>query len=862
MKIKFLRNRTTYLCILSILGLGILTSQAQKKDSKKKGKGENEKIKSIEEVTKKSKKIEGLFTIYQDTTNGKTHMLISKNQFNKEFIYFSQVSDGVSDTGWLVRGMYLDSKIFTIERKFNKLEFIKQNTSFYFDPKSALSKSANANVSEGIIASIQIVAKDDKKGHFLIASDDLFLKETFEQIKPPAKPKASPLDFKLGKLNKESTKIGGIKNYPENTNITSHYVYSSDSVLNSGTKALSDSRNITIKIDHNLISLPNNDYEPRFDDPRIGYFITQVTDKTSTSATPYKDLIHRWHLVKKDPNAEISEPVEPIIWWMENTTPIEFRDTIKESVLEWNKAFEVAGFKNALEVKMQPDNAEWDAGDIRYNVLRWTSSPNPRFGGYGPSFVNPRTGQIMGADIMLEYVYHTNRVKYDNVFNLALNNYERNELSHLQKNAPMFCSHGHQMQQNMLFGNTTLIANGANENEMKGMRMEAMKELVMHEVGHTLGLNHNMKASQLFSPKELKTPELIKDKCLTGSVMDYTAINVAINKENQGHYFSTTVGPYDLWAIEYGYSPNISEKKLNEIANKSILPELAFGNDADDMRHPGKAIDPRVMIGDMSNDQITYSIDRIKLVEKIMTQLRTQFNKEGQSYQELRQAFEILRRQHGQACEAISRFIGGVYVDRSMIGQDENRKPYTPVAYEDQKRAMDALSKYVFASNAYNTPEQLYNYIAMQRRGFNFYKKNEDPKIHSMVLSYQKGILNHLLHSNTLQRISDSELYGNSYKLSEFMTDLNNAIFKEDLSTSSNTFRQNLQLEYTKKLIAIIKSKADKHKKEYSNMAKAMALYNLKEIKTMLSNTNGDIQTKANKNYISTLVKNTLEDIK
>ena len=119
--------------------------------------------------------------------------------------------------------------------------------------------------------------------------------------------------------------------------------------------------------------------------------------------------------MKKDPQAAISDPVEPITWWLENTTPLEFRDMITAAALSWNIAFEKAGFSNAIVVKQQPDDAEWDAGDIRYNVLRWTSSPNPPFGGYGPSFTNPRTGQIIGADIMLEFSFLTNRLRIKDV---------------------------------------------------------------------------------------------------------------------------------------------------------------------------------------------------------------------------------------------------------------------------------------------------------------------------------------------------------------------------------------------------------------------------------------------------------------
>ena len=129
------------------------------------------------------------------------------------------------------------------------------------------------------------------------------------------------------------------------------------------------------------------------------------------------DLISKWDLQKKYPEKELSEPIKPIVFWIENTTPTELREYIKRGVLAWNIAFEEAGFKNALEVKVQPDDAEWDAGDIRYNVLRWTSSPNPPFGGYGPRFTNPRTGEIIGADIMLEWVYLTNRLYVDGIFN-------------------------------------------------------------------------------------------------------------------------------------------------------------------------------------------------------------------------------------------------------------------------------------------------------------------------------------------------------------------------------------------------------------------------------------------------------------
>ena len=813
--------------------------------------------KTIASLTKSSKKIDGLFTIYQDTLTGVMQMVIKEDQLNQEYIHFAQIADGVLDAGRINRGSYQGSKVFKIEKFFDKIDFIIQNTSFYFDPDNPLARSKDANISNGVLMSLKIELHDDKEGLYLIKANDLFLKETFNQIKPVRQPGSSPTAFKLGSLDKTKSKIRSIKNYPENTNIQVEYVYSSPSVLNIGSNAVSDGRNVSIKVFHSLIKIPENNYEIRLDDPRVGFFITEVNDQTSTSSAPYRDLVNRWHLEKKNPNEAISEPVEPITWWIENSTPLEWRETIKEAVLQWNVAFEQAGFKNAMQVKIQPDDANWDAGDIRYNVLRWTSSPTPPFGGYGPRLVNPKTGQILGSDIMLEYAHFTNRVFYDKLYSLATLEapFDENDTN---LNLHETCTFGKTMHQDIMFAHAVASVSGASDLEMERIKKESMTALIMHEVGHTLGLNHNMKASQLFSPEELANPEFIKGKCLTASVMDYATLNITKDRSKQGQYDDVTVGPYDIWAIQFGYTPFKTGKERYDLLNQSTKPELIFGNDADDMRSPGKAIDPRVMTGDQSNDAIQYSIDRIELSNNLMNSVKDKFIKNDDTYQELRRAYYVLSGQQASAANIISRYIGGVYVNRAVAGQEGGKQPYTPVSYEDQKRAMNALKRYVFAPNAFDAPNDLYNYLAMQRRGFNFFSGTEDPKIHAQVLTYQKNVLNHILHYNTLQRITDSELYGNTYSLSTFMTDLNHAIFKADIYSSVNSFRQNLQLEYTNMLIDMI---TGKQRSRYTNNAKSMALYNLKAVRTMTA-PSGNISSRAHKQHLRTLIDNALKEIK
>lgn len=831
-------------------------------DEKKKEKPEK-KEKTIEELTKSCKKIEGLFTIYQDTITAEVKMSIKEEQLQQEFIYFSQIADGVYEAGSF-RGSYRGSTLFEIKKYFNKIEIIAPNTNFYFDPENPLSKSKDANISEALISSSKILAHDKEKGLYLINANDLFLSETLTRVKQPKRPNSPPNQFSLGSFDKNKSKIEDIKNYPENTNIKTEYVFKNPSVRNGGSEAVTDGRNVSIKVFHTFLNLPTEDYEVRRDDPRVGYFITQVNDQTATTTTNYRDRIHRWKLIKKNPEQAISEPLKPITWWIENSTPMEWREVIKEGVLAWNEAFEKAGFKNAIEVKVQPDDAEWDAGDIRYNVLRWTSSPRPPFGGYGPSMTNPKTGEIIGADIMLEFVHFTNRVFYDKLFVdptsvMELETLEEMQLKKGIEESPLYCSLGSVMHENLLFGTTFLQMMNASDFELEKVKKESMKALIMHEVGHTLGLNHNMKASQLFSPEELYDAEFIQGKALTGSVMDYAGLNINPDRDKQGHYADMAVGPYDIWAIQYGYQPFENENDREALLERSTEPELIFGNDADDMRSPGKAIDPRVMTGDLSSDQIQYSIDRIKLVNRLKKDILNQFSVEGEFYDDLRRSFYVLNSQSARAGDILSRFIGGVYVERTAAGQKGAKQPYTPVSLKDQKRAFNALSTYIFSPAAFNTPKEVYNYLAKKRRGFDFFSGPEDPKIHEIVLGYQARVLAHLLHPNTLQRILDSELYGNQYPLDSFMAELNKTMFSSDVKGNINTFRQNLQLTYVKRLIDMIKgSKASR----FNMSAQSLALYNLKQIQDWVKKPKGNLSSVAHKTHLNTLIENVLKEVK
>jgi hypothetical protein len=812
---------------------------------------------SFSSVVEKSEHQEGLFDIYRDKESGETYLAIKPEQVGQEFIYVAFVTDGVVEGG-LFRGAFGDNKIISIRRHFKRIEFVNDNAAFYFDPDNALSRAADANISDAILAVQDIVAEDEDSGTLLIKADDIFLKESLQQLKPAPNPDPNAeKTFELGTLSETRNKIYEVRSYPDNTNIFVDYVYENPAPLIRGQRDVTDSRFVSVRLQHSFVKVPENDYQARIDDPRVGYFTEYVTDLTSDSNAPYRDLINRWHLKKKDSDAALSEPVEPIVWWIENTTPVGLRDTIRDAALAWNQSFEKAGFSNAVQVQIQPDDAEWDAGDIRYNVLRWTSSPQPPFGGYGPSFTNPRTGQIIGADVMLEYVFLTNRVKLERILDSIASGGAPKSIA---GNA-MYCSLGYNLQLSNIFGIHALKSMGAS-GELSGKLVdEGLRSLILHELGHTLGLNHNMRATQIFTIDELFDEQFVAEKGLSGSVMDYAPVNLAPPGRSQTGFYDVKPGPYDDWAIEFGYSPALDgadgAARRAALLSRSTEPQLVFGNDADDMRAPGAGIDPRVNVSDMSADPITYATDRLALVDKIMGDMRNKIGTEGESYQELHDAYLVMAAEFARSANTISRYIGGVYVNRAMVGQPGATTPFVPVALRDQERAMATLRRHIFGPEAFSGSADLYSYLRQQRRSFDFYGLTEDPKLHELMLTIHKAVLDHLLHPVVLRRITDSRQYGNKYALGSFIEDLGEAIFSDDLPRSVNTYRQNLQLEYVNRLVAMVSGET---KTQYDYVSQSAALHNLRQIESTLNGNRGvDAETRAHRANILYTIRRGLD---
>ena len=777
---------------------------AEAKKDKKNGKKEYETIEEFIEDGE-YEKLEGFMNILHETEKDKYYLIIEKNKLNKEFIYFTYILNGPqavgASGGSLGEGYILEFRMFK-----DDIGLYKINTKFTYDEPNKITQSKLTNIIEAFMGRFKVEVKEEDR--FLISADKLFLSEILTSVTPNIpREYAEYYDLNLGKLDKEKTYIADIRNYPKNTAIEINYgFFNAKPKPSASVDAVADKRYTFISARHLFVEMPDDKFEPRVADQRVGYFSQKVTDLSTYDTYPARDLMNRWRLVKKNPDAELSEPVEPIVFWVENSTPEEIRPFVVKGIEGWNAAFEEAGFKNAVVAKIQPDDAEWDAGDVQYNVVRWASTPSPRYAGYGPSIANPRTGEIIAADIVQE-------------FNAIKRGYTYRKLW------------GH--------------------SEDKDPLEQWIVSLTMHEVGHTLGLRHNFKSSWIYDADEIHDTS-ITGKSHIGSVMDYDPINIAPEGKEQGNYFPHAPGLYDRWAIKFGYTPNLSDSEREEILSQSVLPELIYGTDGDAMGSPGSNIDPRAKRYDLSGDPVKYTSERIDVINSKIKELPSIYLTEGETSTEFRSTFFSLTREKGRFMEGVSRLIGGVYSNRVVNGQ-EGITPFEAVAYDDQKNAMNLISTKLLSNNAFTFDPEILKYLQSEKRAaYSPSRGNEDPQLHDLVLGMQGRVLAHILHPRVMQRLVDSAQYGNTYMPQEVLDDLFNAIFVQ--REEVNTFKMNLQSKYTDGLIDALADDS------YDEISKSAIYSSLNEIEKFSSRPYGDDSYKNHLKFINWKVNKALTD--
>ena len=779
---------------------------ADKKENK--GKDKKKKPETVAEFIEEEelKQIDGFLTLLHDEEKDKYYLVLESSELNKEFIYFPYLLNGPQAAG-AGGGAIGDAAILEFRTFKDGIGLYKKNTKFKFDETNKISQSKIKNIIDAFIGKFEVVIKEEDK--YLISADSIFLSEMLTGITPNIpKEYAEYIDLIVGKLDKGKTYVEKVKNYNKNTTVDTKYSFFNPRPKPASIDAVTDPRYTYISVRHLFVEMPDDNFKPRIADQRVGYFSSKITDLSSYEYVTAVDVINRWRLEKKDPSAELSEPVKPIVYWVENSTPTEIVPFVVKGIEAWNEAFEKAGFKNAVVAKIQPDDAEWDAGDVEYNVVRWASTPEAQYSGYGPSIANPRTGEMIAADIVQE-------------FGAIKSGYRLRKIWGYEE------------------GNDPLE--------------QWIVSLTMHEVGHTLGLRHNFKSSWLYDAEDIHDTS-VTGKNHIGSVMDYDPINIAPNGIDQGNYFPYGAGIYDKWAIQFGYTPDLSEEKRASLLSQSIVDGNKYGTDGQAMSSPGRNIDPRVKRYDLSSDPVTYASQRVDTLNAKIAELPSIFLNDDGTTTEMTAAFYSLNREKGRFIEGASRIIGGVYSNRVANNQLDEVTPFIAVDYEDQKRAMGLIVDKLLANDAFVFNEDILKLLQREKRAAYSPQSsgNGDPQVHEMVLRMQGTVLRHVLHPTVMTRLVDSSQYGNSYLPEEVLSDLHNGIFvQREVPT---TFKMNLQSSYVDELLEALESN------KYDEISKAAIFNAINKIRVFTKSSYGDQAVKNHFKYLNWKIENYLED--
>ncbi|MEM8865235.1 MAG: zinc-dependent metalloprotease, partial [Planctomycetota bacterium] len=782
----------------------------------------------LAKLTKDLTKVDGMLTLYRG--DSKLLVELRPSDLDRDHIVLITIARGIGQSpilGGFSWG-FGDEGVWQFRKRGERIHLVRRNVRFRAEPGSPSAKAVDLAYTDSVLFSLPIAGRGNG-GSYVVDLSDVFLSDLpqISQVMP---------GFSFSRSKSTWAEADGevqVKGYEKNIEVQVAATYTSSGSQEIDT--VPDSRGVTVNVHYSISRLPRTSYEPRLADDRIGYFLTVVKDFSKKEADDrFIRYINRWNLEKSDPKADKSPPKEPIVFWLEKTIPFKYRKPIRDGIEEWNKAFEKAGFYNAIDVRQQPDDADWEPGDVRYNTFRWITSG----AGFamGPSRVNPLTGQILDADIIFDADFLQYwRDEYETLTPEGIANMTGGPLTiegyrEQKKRLGRFGMHSHctngRCSCNLLGGVSRQLALGAtvaavrkhSEADLEKLLMQALKEVTMHEVGHTLGLRHNFKASTLYGIDEVNDVSKTSKTGISASVMDYTPANFALSSEEQGDYYSTTIGPYDYWAIEYGYKPLADEEAgLAEIAARSGEPGLAYATDEDTR---GIDPDPHSYRFDLGNDLVAYAEREAALVAQTLPGIVDDLIDEGEGYQKARRAFGVLLSTHARAMFVASRYIGGLHVSRSHKGDAGAEEPMEVVSAEQQRAAMKLVAEQIFSDQPFDVPPALYNKLIASRWshwGTDIADRNDYP-VHEVILRWQERVLDRLMSPLTLTRLHDSELKTaadeDAFTAAELIEGLTDAVFDDLAGIDADTeysvrqpaissLNRNLQRAYLQRLVRL-----------------------------------------------------------
>ena len=719
---------TRQFLVVAALGLSVLLGGCATK--KKKKAPEKSKY---EQTIADARESKGLLSVYHNKKN-KLYFGIPDSLMGRDLYFINRVA-GVSDTRELVAGVIQSSPfLFRFTKDDNNVYLVCPNVSDVVRKGDAIASSFRSNSLDRVVKTFPIVTREGDRS--LIDVTKFFSGD--EKLISPLRQVTGPLAerFIQGTLDGEASLVASAKAYPKNVEIVSRLTYNTRP----------HGAPYTVEMQRSILLLPKEPMQPRYADNRMGYFSSTrrlfTSDKDKVESFR---LIHRWRLEPKDTAAyqrgELVEPVEPIIFYVDNAFPEKWRSTIKQGIEDWNTAFEAAGFKNAIKALDYPSDSTFDPNDARYNTFRYATTAIEN--AMGPSYVDPRSGEIISAQV----------IWYHNVIRLV--------------------------------HNWRLVQTGAVDPRV---RTHVFTDDVMREsLRHTLGLMHNMGASNAYTIENLRSPEFTKEHGTTPSIMDYARNNFVAQPGDYERGVRLTppiLGKYDIAAIKWGYSILPETFRGDTEGEKKQLRKMLEENAKDPMLLFGaqqfpNTVDPTAQTEDLSNDHFTAgdrSISNLKIITKNIDKWLYQ---EGEDYRDLEEVYYQIVGQYMRHVGHIVAHIGGIVFSESRQG--DGKPSYTYVPRSEQRRAVEWLGSQAHEVSTWLLRQDLINRI--------------DNGSNTLVKQITNSFVGNFFRGGNLRRIHEFNLSGakDAYSLADYTHDVVTALFSATRSGKTSEYDRMLE---------------------------------------------------------------------
>lgn len=802
-------------------------------------------------VVKDARRIDGVITVWQK--DDKAWFELRPEDFGKPLFFGPKIAQGIGERGFyggLMIGRWRSfgrQQIVQFRRVHKQVQLVALNTAFAAPAGTPEGRAVRAGFSMSLLGSSAIVSQPhpDRKS-VLVEVNPILLGDMLGMSMQLQR--SYRQNYVMDRANSAIAAVRGTADELV-FEVQAHFA---TAVLAQATATptpvpaamrpsepltLPDARSLFLGLHYTFARLPAEPMTPRRADPRIGHFTTSVADFSNDLArTPQQYFVNRWRLEKKDPAAQVSEPVKPITFWLDRSIPLKYRDAIRQGVLAWNAAFERIGFRNAIVAEIQPERADFDTLDMAAASIRWMTNASPSFGAIGPTQVDPRSGEILDADIGIESLSsRALRALRSQVlssreaqpwpqlmqFGVAEDGggAQADAAGRTEAGAADICEHADFAAEQLAYALDVLEARGEIDPagpEAEAFVLDFLVGVTMHEVGHALGLRHNFRSSRAYTLAQTSDPDFVREHGLAGSVMEYAPINLAAPGAHGLPAFQKVLGPYDYWAIEYAYkpmppgaTPEQEEAELQRIAARSAEPELAYGTDEDNRL----GIDPESLVFDLGDDPVAFAEQRIAIARELLQRQDTRELDPDADYAVLRRSVGYAIREMGRAAGVLARQIGGVRTLRDFPGS--GRDPLMPVPPEQQRAALQMLAHHYFSTNALVLPPSLQRRLApdyLARADALFGGETRlatDYSPASQLVAMQRVLLTQLMSDGVAERILDGQGKaepGRALALSELYGQLADDIWYE-LGVKSGDIapaRRELQRQHAALLAAVL----------------------------------------------------------